>query len=293
MLEAGGNETVQEDVPLHQEDEVPANPAPERELVRFFRVAREKREQQDKDKADLAFAKRREEVGFMQAQHESVLRVANGWGSLANDCRDIVRSMDDDESSDEGLITGGVRKNRLPPFDPNLPYRIEVEVSEDMFVVVYRAEAADGQHVEGRDIQHRDNLSSDLVAAHRASMDRAYACGVVTTDDVISVGSGGADASPVNAAPTIDGFPVSPNSLEALMSTVVGTGVVTDPTTPRERGLAKSAGRQEGDRKSLRKDHSGAGWSTPPPAVRVSSPSVPKQVQAGEGHDVSSSCSST
>jgi hypothetical protein len=294
MLEAGGNETVQEDVPLHQEEEdVPVDPAPERELVRFFRVAREKAEQQEKDKADLAFEKRREQVGFMKAQDESVLSVANGWGSLANDCRDIVRSMEYDESSDEGLITGGVRKNRLPPFDPNLPYRIELEVSEDMFGVVYLAEAADGQHVEGRDIQHRDNLSSDLVAAHRASMDRGYACGGVTKDDVISVGSGGAGASPVNAAPTIDGYPVSPNSLEALMSTVVGTGVVTDPATPRERGLAKSAARQEDDRKSLRKDHSGAGWSTPPPTVRVSSPSVPKQVQAGEMQDVSSSCSST
>jgi hypothetical protein len=293
MLEACGNETVQEDVPLHQEEDAPLEPAPERDLVRFFREAREEGEQQEKDKADLAFEKRREQVGFFKAQDESVLRVANGWGSLANAYRDIVRSMDEGDSGDVRLITGGVRKNRRPPFDPNLPCRIEVEVSEDMFAVVYRAEAADGKHVEGRDIQHADNLSSDSIAAHRASMARGYACGGVTNDDVISVDSSGADASPVNAAPTIDGFPVSPHSFEALMSTVVGTGVVTDPATPRDRGLAMAAAKPDGDRKSLRKDHSGDGWSTPPPAVRVISPLAPKQVQAGEVRDVPSSCSST
>ena len=172
-------------------------------------------------------------------------------------------------------------KNRRPPFDPNLPYRIEWEVSEDMFAVVYLAEAADGKHVEGRDIQHADNLSSDLVAGHRASVGRRNSRGGVTNDEVISVGSSGADASPVNAAPTIDGFPVSPHSFEALMSTVVGRGVVKDPAKP------------DGERNSLRKDHSGAGWSTPPPAARVNSPLGPKLVQAGEVRDAPSSCSPT
>jgi hypothetical protein len=140
-----------------------------------------------------------------------------------------------------------------------------VEVSEDMFAVVYLAEAAEGKHVEGHDIQHADNLSSDLVAAHRAGIARGDACGGVSNDEVISVGSSGAGASPVNAARTIDGFPVSPHSFEALMSTVVGTGGVTDPATPRDRGLAMAAAKPDGERNSLRKDHSGAGWSTPPP----------------------------
>ena len=276
-----GLEHVAEDVPLLLEEDVPSEPATERDLLRFFRETREEGEQQEKDKADLAFEKRREQVGFFKAQDESLRGVANGWGSLAKACGDIVRSMDDDDSGDEGLITGGVLDNRRPPFDPNLPYRIEWEVSEDMFAVVYLAEAADGKHVEGRDIQHADNLSSDLVAGHRASVGRRNSRGGVTNDEVISVGSSGADASPVNAAPTIDGFPVSPHSFEALMSTVVGRGVVKDPAKP------------DGERNSLRKDHSGAGWSTPPPAARVNSPLGPKLVQAGEVRDAPSSCSPT
>ena len=105
------------------------------------------------------------------------------------------------------------------------------------------------------------------------SMARGNACVGVTDDEVVSVGSDGADLSPANAAPNFDGFPVSPHSFQALMSTDVGTGGVTDPATSRERVQAMAAGKHEVDRKSLRKEHAGDGWATPPPVVRVTSPS--------------------
>jgi len=292
-LDSGGNDTVAEHVPLDLEEDALFDPAPERDTVRFFREGQEAFDQQRKEKDALEFEARRKEVGFFKAQDETVVAVANGMGKVINQMRDIVRSMDDDDSGDEGLISGGDRHRNLPSFDPDMPYRIELEVSEDMFAVVYHAKAADGTHVEGRDIQHADNLCSDAVAEHRARAAMCLACGGVTDDEVISVGSSGDDATTVNAAPSFDGFPVSPHSYEALMSTVVSTGVVTNLVTPTDRGHAKAAAGPDGHHKSSTEEPCVAGWETPPPAVRLSSPLVPKPVQAGEVRDGPSSCSST
>ena len=77
------------------------------------------------------------------------------------------------------------------------------------------------------------------------------------------------------------------------MSTDVGTGGVTDPAIPRERVQAMAAGKQEVDRKSLRKEHAGDGWATPLPVFGVSSPQASEPDTSGEGRCCPSSGNTT
>jgi hypothetical protein len=244
-------------------ENVPSEPARETEGEWSWEATHEECRQQKKAKLHATFNARREVVGYEQALQEDVESHALEIGNLAGMFRAGVVAMEEDNSDDEGLIAGGVGNQRRTAFDPNMPHRIELEVSDDMFAVNFHADAADGTRIEGRDIQHVDNLSSDAVAAFRASTTRGSDCGGARDDVVLSVSSSGAGASAFNAAPNFDGSPVSPHSYDALMSMEVNTGVVTDPAAPRDRGLAMAAANPDGDRKPLRKGKSLAGWATP------------------------------
>lgn len=218
-LTASAEDTVHEDDPLV--------PTKESDLARWFREAREEGERAKKDKADAEFAARREQVGYLPALDELNSEVADGFGRLANSCHNICRSMDEDDSGDEGLIRGASGDGGRPMFDRDRPYRIDFEFANNMFTVEWDTVAADGTQRAVRDIQEEGNLSSDAVAAFRARAARASANGEGADEDVFSVGSSEPSESLADATRGEVGFELSQQSYEAIMSLDGATGCTT------------------------------------------------------------------
>ena len=261
-LTASADDTVHEDGVLDSTNESDSR--------RFFREAREERERGEQEKAEAEFAARRAEVGYLQALEELNAATADGFGRLANSCRKIVRSMDEDNTGDEGLIRGASGDGGRPVFDPDRPYRIEFEYEGNMFTVVYDTVASDGTIHEVRDIQAEGNLSSEAVAAFRTCSARASADGTAAPDDVVSVGSSTPPESLADATPGEVGFELSQQSYHAIMSLDGATGCTTklanvadgvsagivglsDVATPTSERQAVSAAKPFRARKTSRK----------------------------------------
>jgi hypothetical protein len=132
--------------------------------------------------------------------------------------------MDEEDSGDEGLILGASGDGGRPVFDRDRPYRIIFEFPDNMFTVVYDTVAADGTQLAVRDIQEEANLSSDVVAAFRASAARVHADGKGADEDVFSVGSSDPSESLADATPGEVGFDLSQKSHDAIMSLDGATG---------------------------------------------------------------------